>query len=58
MLAFCALPPGWTGLACARVRHRSHPREVHVVDEMLGTFGGDVRRSELRGSPRARQENS
>jgi acetyl-CoA synthetase len=43
-----------------QARHRSLqiPREIHVVDEMLRTISGKIRRSELRGSLRGRQENS
>jgi acetyl-CoA synthetase len=35
-----------------------YPREIHFVDELPKTISGKIRRSELRGSLRARQHNS
>ena len=57
--AFCTCP-GWTGSPALATRapgfvkrdtapYKYPPREIHVVDEMLRTISGKIRRSELRG---------
>ena len=67
--AFCILAPGHDRVTRARqgaagvrqARHRSRtsiPREIHFVDELPKTISGKIRRSELRGSLRARQDDS
>ena len=66
--AFCILAPGRTGspelarelqdFVKRATAPYKYPREIHFVDELPKTISGKIRRSELRGSLRARQDDS